>query len=184
MSDLQSLRDRHIGEECWIVGLGPSIQHLSADHFGSGPIITINEAILKVEALALTNETYSMQKDGWPNFMVRPADHVTLLLQTGLSDQFFPDHPKRIFFNPMSDWKFKFTEMSIRMCIALAKTMGCTAISFVCCDSLTTNEFRRYSPKDNSMLDGQAGYYSYVKPLVLEDVRNIDHRFILPKGIA
>jgi hypothetical protein len=175
------LKDAHIGQECWIVGKGPSIAFLNESYFGSGPVLTINEAVLKVQELNIPNPIYSMQKDGFQWLMVRPKDEVTLILQSILSEYWFKDHPKRLVINPMTEWGFAVTEMSIRMCVALAKLMGCERISFVCCDSLTTEDYRMYDVAHETITKRDlTGFYSHVKPLVLEDVKDMPHRFILP----
>jgi hypothetical protein len=184
MNGLDSLRDKHAGQDGWIVGLGPSIRYLTADYFGSGPIVTINNAILKVQEFDIPNEMYSFQKDGYEYLTVKPKEHVNLILQRVLSAHWYEDQPKRFVIDPMLEWGFKVTEMSIRIAVALVKLMGCTKISFVCCDSLSSEEYRRCDPSNSdALIDGQSGYYAYVKPLVQMDVKNIPHRFIVPEDM-
>lgn len=175
------LKDLHAGQECWIVGKGPSLGNLRRDYFGDGPVITINEAILIVQELGLPNPIYSLQKDGYVNVMVRPKDDVTLILQANLSESWFPDHPKRLILDPVAAWGFKVTEMSIRMCIALAKLMGCYRISFLCCDSLVHDDFRVFDVKKGCAVPNPwSGAYGYVRPLVQADVKDMPHRFVIP----
>ena len=179
----EALKDIYKGQEAWIVGKGPSLEYLTGGHFGSGPVIAMNESILVVQEFDIINPIYSMQKDGYEWLMVKPADNIYLVLQKGLSGAWFIDHPKRYIIDPVYEWGLHFTEMSIRICVYLAKHMGCELISFVCCDSLTNDDCRTFDVDKRTTPPKKDGYYPNVKPLVLDDVKDMPHRFIVPEGM-
>lgn len=62
MSELRPLNVE--GQTVYIIGKGPSLLNLTAEMIGSGPVVTLNHAILYVRKLALPNPIYAMQKDG------------------------------------------------------------------------------------------------------------------------
>jgi hypothetical protein len=178
-----ALRGRHPGETGHLVGKGPSLLHLRAEEFGPGPIVALNDAILIVEAFGLSNALYSLQKDGTPEHMVRPAKEVALILQREYGADWFPEHPRRILVDPVEDMGFGFqSEMSIRMGIWLLKHMHCREIAFVCCDNLVNGSEQRVSVRrgriDGDYYNGRD--YTAVRPLVLADVEDVPHRFITP----
>jgi len=181
---LETLRDLYVGETAWIVGKGPSLKYLQAEHFGEGPIITINESILIVQVLGLCNPIFSMQKDGDNGIgtAVYPRRDIPVILQRpGYSENCLPDHPVRIFVKPQEDFGFAHSEMSVRMCVRIAKVMGCARIVFVCCDSLVNGDVRRLDVITRTIVNANSGAYGYVKPLVLKDVADMPHDFVLPR---
>jgi hypothetical protein len=181
---LDTLHNLYPGQTAWIVGKGPSLQHLRAEHFGEGPIITINESILIVQELGLANPIFSMQKDGDAGLgrAVYPRRDIPVILQRpGYSERSLPEHPVRIYVNPSQDLNLLHSEMSVRLCIRIAKLMGCTKIVFVCCDSLVNGDMRRLDVEGRTIVPANSGAYMFVKPLVLKDVETMEHDFVLPK---
>lgn len=180
---IETLRGKYQGMTAWIVGKGPSLKYLRASHFGTGPVITINESILIVQELGLLNPIYSMQKDGSHGIgkAVYPHAEIQVILQRpGYSEKDLPDHPKRMWFSP-KDFGFLHTEMSVRLCVGIAKLMGCTKVVFVCCDSLVNGDVRRLDVENNKIVDANANAYLFVKPRVLDDVKDMQPVFLLPK---
>ncbi len=64
-ADINSLKPVFYKKICYIVGKGPSLDHLRAEHFKDpkAPVIGINEAIHIVEQLGLPNPTFCLQQD-------------------------------------------------------------------------------------------------------------------------
>ena len=179
---VQVLKDLYLGQTCYVVGKGPSMRFLDASHFpDAGCLITINEAILVVQVLGLSQDIYSMQKDGYSQIMVEPAPDVTLILQTQFSAAWFIDHPKRLLVDPVVDLGLRVPEMSIRMAIALGKMVGCSKLVLLCCDSLLKDEFRTWDPQTHTLPATSDPFYKGVKPLVLEDLESINHQIVTPE---
>ena len=193
------LRGKHVGETAWVVGLGASIKYLSAEHFGSGPIITMNGAIKIVQELGLPNQIYSLQKDGCDNRdlpghqcaekMIYPKVDIPVILpRRGYGELCLKDHTSRLWLDYVKSLDLEPPEMSVRIAVALAmRIMGCTRIAFVCCDSLLGDKpknMRRYYPETGKIaIPPDHGNYSYVRPLVLGDVRGVSHYYVTPKEV-
>lgn len=174
------LRDKYKNKTCYIVGKGTSLQFLKASDFKEdGFIITMNEAIAKVQDISTNLPIYSMQKDGCDWQMIKPKNGVTLIVQPSYSGEYFTDYPDRLELDPVDDQGFLITEMSIRMVISLGKTMGTDKIILMCCDSMLGDN-KTWNPLTNEITDVEEGFYSYVKPLVYQDLLHIPHEFIAP----
>jgi len=166
--NMESLRGKHKGETAWIIGKGPSLQYLTADDIGDGPVVTINQSILDVENLGLKNKIYSMQKDGG-NKRVKSSDnlnpncperhngcgdscggmnrpkHATLLVHDLESKYCFSDYSPRHVIS-WSDFGLNGNSFSLAMAVETVRAMGCTAIRFLCFDSFMVGDHRTYVP--------------------------------------
>lgn len=61
---IQQLQNKYSGQTCYIVGRGASLLDLRKGHFGAGPVIVINEAIINIANLNLDNDIYSQWRNG------------------------------------------------------------------------------------------------------------------------
>jgi len=163
---IKTLSEKYNGQTCWIVGKGPSLEFLTTEHVGLGPVITINQAVLKIEELGIKNPVYSMQKDGGEyrdgkathelipdcafsgikcnnscEGMVRPQKAV-LLIHEHESKFCFPDYPRRIIFDCMD--LLGRNEFSLIMAIQISRIMGCDKIVFVSCDLHDNGDSRTF----------------------------------------
>lgn len=162
---VQALRDRFVGETAWIVGKGPSLVMLGRADIGNGPVIAINEAILAVEALCLSNPVFSMQKDAdeydtVPTLAVRregtsfiPVRDATLLVHAHESPNRMPDHSPRFVFDNDADFGLEWWEFSMIVGIAIARLMGCVQVVLVSLDGCLHEDYRTCTPRpDGSFL--------------------------------
>lgn len=77
---IDKLRSKFAGKHCYIVGKGPSLDFLNEKYFEPNcPIITINEAIHKVESLNIPNQIFMMQQDLWLKETCRPKRATVVL---------------------------------------------------------------------------------------------------------
>lgn len=180
---INELRNSHPGETFWIVGKGPSLQYLTAEHFGNGPVIAINTAVAIVQSLHLPNPLYLLEKDGLLGNFIKLREDVIAILQLGegFSENCFSEHPRRVLVDPVAEMGFLDTEMSARIAIRIALAMGCKQINFMCCDSITTEEYH-YLDIDGEVKAGYAGAYKRVRALILKEVAEIPHKFIIPEA--
>jgi hypothetical protein len=180
---IDSMRNLHQGQTCYIVGKGPSLQFLDSSHFPDpGCVIAINSAIAHVQKLGLSQTIYSMQKDGNWEDMVEPRDDVILILQDCASSDWFPNHPMRLILDLEKDLGMQVTEMSIRVCIALGGIAGCGRFSVLCCDSLLLDEYRTWDARSQTLSEDANSAYGYARPLVLEDLHSVSHQIIIPEN--
>ena len=195
---MQRLKDRHAGQTAWIIGKGPSLAYLIKEDIGEGPVIAINESIIKIESLDLSNPTYSMQKDGGRRRKYFPADspecdyspdcdgcqymtkpeRATLLVHNRESLFCFPDYEPRYVF----DWRdlgMEHNDISLVTAIRIAQYMGCTSVNLVCCDLHAFGDMGVYDV-DTGTISIDTLYQW--QPLRLKAVfAEIDHKFITPR---
>ena len=192
---LEFLYDRHVDQTCYIVGKGLSLAHLTANYFGAGFVISINEAILIVQELGLDNPIYSLQKDGCgtlaphercvvqsPNYlqMARPQSNIPVFMQQGYADFCLADYPQRYLFNLLDDFGFdRLQTVSLRIAIAMAKIMGACNIVLLCCDSLATGDLGTYS-FGNPIAAVTQSSYAFALYFVREDLASIRHSLVTP----
>lgn len=197
--NFHDLLNRHRGETCWIVGKGPSLGFLKAEHIGKGPIIALNQAIVIVERLGVSNKVYSLQKDGCGihgphekcrerdghDWMIRPTKATLILQDTeGYSRDCLPDYEPRVLVNIHHHLGFEHaTTMAIRMAISMAKRMRCEHVKLLCCGSLVNGDTRTFNVWTGKAEQTSAGrYYLSVKKQVLMDLAGIPHSFFIPRG--
>ena len=156
---ITELKNRYLGETVWIVGKGPSIAYLRAEHFGPGPVIALNEAIIKVEQLGLANPVYSMQKDGVEANTVRPKSAI-LLVHKHESQHIFMDYSPRYVFDNIEDFGLMWNSPSAMSATSLAKFMGCARVVFVCCDA-AHGDARLATPMPDGSIEISGMDYGY-----------------------
>lgn len=197
------LKDLYKGQTVWIIGKGPSLQYLTKEDIGLGPVITINQAILKVEEIGLPNPVYSMQKDGGDRKQVyipyklnppecnytsscgdkcgsmrRPKQGATLLVHKHESLYCFSDYSPRYVF----DWTelgLKCNRFSQVVAIKIGILMGCEKFYFVSFDAHVNGCLYSFTPDV-----GIAGEFSPFKSHVWKvkrHLKGINHEWITPK---
>jgi len=203
---MEKFKDIYKGQTMWIVGKGPSLQYLTKKDIGSGPVITINEAIIKIEEIGLSNPVYSMQKDGgdrrkyWrvldkfqhgmlipdcdytPDCgdrcgkMRRPRQGATLLVHEYESLYCFPDYSPRYVFN-YKKLGFLRNQFSLIIAIRIGTLMGCKAFRFVSFDVHVNNSFKAYTPG----IGLKWGQYKGHKKRIKSHLVGLDYKWIIPK---
>ena len=201
---MEKFRDIYKGQTAWFVGKGPSLQYLTKEHIGSGPVITINQALLKIEEIGLQNPIYSIQKDGgnrrryWrsrplilkpdcdhtPNcgdecgIMIRPKQGATLLVHKHESLYCFPDYSPRYVF----DWKelgLRYNQFSQVIAIKIGILMGCGKFHFVSFDAHVHGCLESYTP--NIGVTGVDPAFKNHVQKVRRYLRHLDCEWITPK---
>ncbi|MCK4826625.1 hypothetical protein KA005_63395, partial [bacterium] len=195
---MEKFRDIYKGQTMWIVGKGPSLQYLTKEHIGSGPIITINQALLKIEEIGFQNPIYSMQKDGGnrrkykfshpiilkPDCdyksdcgdicgdMIRPKQGATLLVHKHESLYCFADYSPRYVF----DWAklgLKCNRFSLVIAIRIGILMGCKKFCFISFDAHTTGSLDSYTP-NVGITEANPAFRNYVWK-VKRYLKNLDY---------
>ncbi len=191
LQSIGNLKGRHPGETAWIVGKGPSIAYLLPGHFGKGPVIALNEAILRVEDLNLPNPIYSMQKDGaltdGRETWVEPKG-ATLLVHKWESARFLREYKPRFIFDAPKDFDLPVHSFSAACAIETAKLMGCSKVVFVCFDATVNGDYRTWEPSGSGeevLKEYHPTETQYPKQrLALECIlnsSNLGHDWIIPK---
>jgi hypothetical protein len=188
------LRGLYPGQTLQIVGKGPSLRYLAAADFSAGPVITLNESILVVQALGLDNPLYSMQKDGCGINEMRctgecqmrppmcyPRPEIPVILQwPDFSEHCLPKHARKIFVDPLADLGFQEASvMSSMMAVRIGRLMGCASFRFLCCDSLR-GDYRTLNVRNGELSNRDQGHYQAVIPHLINEMKSFQYQVILP----
>ncbi len=151
---METLKNKHTGEICWIIGKGPSLRYLKIKNIGEGPVIAFYEAVFKVRELKIDNVVYLMQKDvlGWgmpkdrKYEWIEPKPPEILLVHKAESAyECYPNYRPRIVWENtkmgIPDGYF-----SMLSAFELAQWFGCSKAVFISFDSIVTGNMKRYVP--------------------------------------
>ena len=192
---LDELKNKHQGEDVYIIGKGPSLQYLTKDMIGEGVVITINDAIVKIEELNLPNKIYAMEKDGWyvdnkPCFephdcsihsiMPKEDGKTTLLVHKHESLNCLPNFKPRLVFDN-EEFGLHFQHFSALSCIQIAKLMGCKKFYFISFDAYTHQDASTYIPGKG--ITGVCHDYLRYPALMQPYLKDLDYKFIIPNNI-
>lgn len=145
----------HTGETAYIIGKGPSLLRLTPEMLGPGPIIALNQAILRVRGYR--QPVYLSQKDGCvlygrehpgrPCFgsggdMIKPETPEILLVSQHESPDCFADYEPRFIFDVERDFAVPWFTPSAPIAAGIALLMGCNKIVFVSHDAFTLGDGR------------------------------------------
>lgn len=204
MNDMMmDFKDIFKGQTVWIIGKGPSLQYLTKEDIGPGPVIAINTSIIKIEELDLSNPIYAMMKDGgdrrrnWrqgklippdcdhtPNCgdecgtIIKPKRGATLLVHRHESLYCFPDYSPRYVF----DWKelgLRNNRFSLVIAIKIGILMGCEKFHFVSCDVHVTGSIESYDP--NAGIIGTSPQYKSYVYKINRHLKDLDYKWITPE---
>ena len=158
----------------WIVGKGPSLRYLRAEHFGPGPVITLNQAIQHVEELGLQNKIYSLQKDG----VCHIPKQATMVLHDKESGKTTPDYDDVIIYS-LADLGFDRNVFSLAFALNMAKLMGCSDVTLVSCDLQTHGIRTSYIP---GVGEGPAQTYLNQKDTLYQYTDGLNINFLTPEN--
>lgn len=148
-----------------MVGKGRSLVNIKKKHFGKGPVITINQAIEKVEDLELDNPIYSLQKNGGDQRTNIPKDNLspdclhecldicgnmirpqgaTLLVHNLESLYCFRDYSPRYVFK-LEDFGLIKNTCSFVIAIKMGELFGCSSFNFISFDAHVFKNDRTYA---------------------------------------
>ena len=188
-SFIDEVKDIHKGQDVYIVGKGRSLKFLNSSYIGQGIVMTINDAIEKVESLDLPNVVYSMHKDGMGGehrqsineplhdcslHGVMPKKSILLVHKYGSSNCMLSYTPRMVFDN--IELGLQVCDFSALSCIKIALVMGCTRFFFVSFDACTTGDGR--SVLNNIVYPNYFAQCERMKPYL----KNLNYKFITPNG--
>lgn len=141
MKDISHLKDRHVGERVYIVGMGPSLLNLTPEHFGPGPIIACYESIHLIERWNLPNDVYSLQKDNI-TWMPKRAPLLLHSWESYRQHDRYGDYEPVYVFDTQADFDNEFTNTSFTS-VSIALLMGARQLTIFCFDMTTHGDSTR-----------------------------------------
>ncbi len=141
---LNSLKNKHIGETCYILGKGESIRNLSEDDLGIGFILALYETIDVVEKLDIKNKIYSLQKDTLTN----PNTNNTIFAHKHESAKIITEVDDRHVVFDNEQLGLQWNSPSITSAINIAKYLGCSNICMVSFDASTNGNVKNMYGSD------------------------------------
>ncbi len=122
------------GNDCYIVGKGPSLNSLRASDFVNDcPIIAINEAIRKVEALDIPNPIFMMQHDAKLRDTCMPNKGEIILSHHAKETGCYADRTKYVYFP--AEYGCTAGSLTVICAIKMLQKLGVTGITFVAFDA-------------------------------------------------
>jgi hypothetical protein len=160
---IQKLKGVHKGETVWIIGKGPSLAYLKKSDIGNGPIITLNQALIKIEEIEFENKIYSMQKDGCATCAKCPNEScesckiipkkAALIVHKYESGLLFMDYEPRYVFDCKKDFGLHPYTFSAIVAIIIGIMMGCSRFVFVSFDACTNGSIETEIPGGIKIID-------------------------------
>ena len=135
-SSLEPLRNVFDGRKCYIIGKGPSLDHLNASYFldTQAPVIGINEAVHTVTELDIPNPVFGLQQDAALKDRCYPSRGRMFVSIKAAS--FYADKEIHVF--DARDYGLNLNSLSVSAAIEIVKTLGGTSFELLCFDSCVT----------------------------------------------
>jgi hypothetical protein len=121
----------------YIVGKGPSLDHLDASYFAEGPIIALNEAIHKVEPLDIPNQKFGLQQDASLTNSCRPKTSPIFI--SNKAANFYADYPHAYVF-VSKVLGINVNALSVLAAIKIANMLGSNKFKLVCFDACVNHD--------------------------------------------
>lgn len=138
LSDSRIENFRHVftNRETYIIGKGPSLDHLRAEHFPNAhaPVIALNEAIHIVEKLDLPNPTFGLQQDAALRARCRPS-RSPIFVSTKAANFYASYEDAYIFENVRLE--LPKDALSVSAALRLSQFLGTKRYVLMCFDSCT-----------------------------------------------
>ncbi len=134
---LETLRREFEGKICYIIGKGPSLDHLDSRHFKhtDSPIVCLNESIFKVESLNLPNFTICLQQDSKLRDTCYPKSSPIIVSTKAVN---FYAEKTNVFVFDNTRLGLSRNALSVSAAITITKKLGCTAYIMCCFDACVT----------------------------------------------
>lgn len=135
----ENLRPVFEGQYCYLVGKGPSLDHITKDLFSNSdrPILCINEAIHKVEELGLRNPIFAVQQDHSLGDTCKPK--YGEIFVSYRAREAYKDYKNKYIYYPES-YKGTRTTLTVLVAINIAKSLGAVGFELIAFDACTNEE--------------------------------------------
>lgn len=132
-ADVRTLKALFYGKTCQIVGKGPSLDYLRAEHFGEGPIIALNESIHTVEGLGLSNSTFCLQQDAKLKDTCWPQHGAKMLVSIKAAN--FYANKEGVYIFDSRRYGLSLNSLSVSAAIRIAISLEAESFALLCFDA-------------------------------------------------
>jgi len=130
---LAAYEGSHTGETAYIIGKGPSLDHLTLADLGTGPIIGVNEAFVAAQKLR-TDSVYGVQNDSGMLDACLPTTGT--LFVSPVAGTAYRGVKHVVLIPPVASY----AKMTWGSAISIAAIMGCPKVIMVCFDACVTGD--------------------------------------------
>jgi hypothetical protein len=179
---IDELHPVFMGKVCHIVGKGPSLDHLRSEHFHSGPVIALNEAIHAVEELQLKNATHALQQDAKLRATCLPK-RSPIFVETKAANYYGNVENAYLFQNAALG--LNPSSLSVTAAILIAKTLGATSFRLLCFDACV-NQKTTYAKRIGykSTWGGSPERFHKHRSKILRRAKPLDVEWVIPEALA
>ncbi len=170
------LADKHLDMTGYVVGKGPSLDHLSHHDFPGTkePIFVLNEAIQPVQELMLPNPVYCVID---PPLKERIPVNADVVIMVNVDTGWYGNHPQRISYSTRSLGLTK-TPLTGEISIKLLQLMGVNRIIMLCFDASMDGSLEYAKSIGHSATKGGALLrFKRHYPRFIEKLGETDHEF-------
>ncbi|KKN46752.1 hypothetical protein LCGC14_0669760 [marine sediment metagenome] len=128
-------------EHVYIVGKGPSLDHLAPEHFPNtkSPIIGINEAVHQIEKLDLPNQIFCVQQDSKLKDTCYPKKGI--LLVSSKAVQWYAGRD-RVYCFDNEHYNLSKNTLSVAAAIEICRSLGAKKFTLISFDACVNNDVR------------------------------------------
>jgi len=177
------LKPEFNGSKCYIVGKGPSLDHLRQEHFPERwPIICLNEAVHQVEKLGLSNSIYGLQQDAKLKKKCLPK-RGRLFVSVKAAN--FYAGEKDVYIFDSRHYKLSMNSLSVSAAIAITKSLGATGYELLCFDACVNKklEYAKCIGYDASWGGHKKRFLTH-RPKIIARAGGLPTKFTIPEAPA
>jgi len=188
---IMALHNVYKDQTAWIVGRGASLLNVTKEAFGLGPVIVLNEAIMNISRLRLSNDVYTLWRNGdvLPDLPKYGAAMILCdnpVLSDPPSSTQFPDYRLRYVFECRRDLDCDPpATFSMKAALEIAvRIFGCNRVVFVGFDSCTVGDVKTVLDDGFVQSEHRPGAYCEQGEIVKARVAelDLDVEWIAPQG--
>jgi len=175
---LADIKSSFKDQTCYIIGKGPSLDNLTKEHIGNGPVIAINEAIHKVESLDLPNQIFMIQQD--PNLKQTCCPKKGTILIPSSIGHLYGKYSRLCAFTT-AQLGLDGISPTVVVAIELAKLLGSNKFTLMCFDAYTQQR-TDYAKCIGYSSDkhGKPNRFLRQAIIIKKHLLDVEHNFITP----
>lgn len=181
--NLKDVREFFQDRGCYIVGKGPSLDHLRAEHFTEAwPVICLNESVHEVERLGIKNTVFGLQQDAKLRNTCLPKRGRMFVSVKAAN---FYAGEEGIYVFDSRHFKLSMDSLSVSAAIRIAKYLGTIGFELLCFDA-SVNKKVDYAKciKYDATWGGVKKRFLTHRPKILGHIGELPVVFTIPEALV